>query len=173
MESSVVQLNNKFNIRRVCIHYKLQEQPPLIYDTGRDDVYVPCTRRDHKGLRRLYVIDVIDPVRPRQTGKVIGNAVVTEIVRKASGIVDRRMADIESEAVDKVGQVMVPFQRVLTDKMEEIESRIDGLVRTFDEKLDDKLESFLKLSEAEEELRPKHRIAGIGVFKPKIPLKDE
>jgi predicted transcriptional regulator/gas vesicle protein len=103
----------------------------------------------------------------------IGNAVVSEIVRKASGTVDRRMADIESEAVDKVGQVMVPFQRVLTDKMEEIESRIDGLVRTFDEKLDDKLESFLKLSEAEEELRPKHRIAGIGVFKPKIPIKEE
>ena len=103
----------------------------------------------------------------------IGNAVVSEIVRKASGIVDRRMADIENEAVDKVGQVMVPFQRVLTDKMEEIERRIDSIARTFDEKLNDKLESFLKLSEAEKELRPKHRISGMGVFKPKIPLKEE
>ena len=80
---------------------------------------------------------------------------------------------VENEAVDKVGQVMVPFQRVLTDKMEEIESRIDGLDRRLNEKLDDKLESFLKLSEAEKELRPKHRIAGMGIYKPKIPLKDE
>ena len=75
----------------------------------------------------------------------IGNAVVSEIVRKASGIVDRKMADIENEAVDRI----------------------------LNEKLNDRLESFLKLSEAENEFRPKHRIAGMGVFKPKIPLKDE
>ena len=103
----------------------------------------------------------------------IGDAVISGILRKASIVVDRKMADIENEAVDKVGQVMVPFQSVLTEKLEEIESRIDGFVRTFDEKLDDKLESFLKLSEAEKEFRPKHRIAGMGVFKPEIPLKDE
>ena len=99
----------------------------------------------------------------------IGSSVVSEIVRKASGIVDRKMADIESEAVDKVGQVMVPFQSVLTEKLEEIESRIDNLDRTLNEKLNENLESFLKLNEAEKELRPKRRIAGMRVLKPESP----
>lgn len=102
----------------------------------------------------------------------IGDAVGSKIVERTSGIVDKRIGDIEDKAIDRMGQVLDSFQAMITESFEKIvEGEVNKLNITLNERnrlleeIHEKLEAFPKLN-VEKELKPKRRIAGIRRLEP-------
>ena len=100
----------------------------------------------------------------------IGDAVASKIVERTSGIMNKRIRNIEDKASDRVDQVLGSFQAVITESFEKIiEGELNKLNITLNERnmlleeIHEKLEAIMKSNG--KELKPKRLIAGIGLMK--------